>query len=121
MLADVVNRQCLQMSEGTELFKERFLHNPRVLDCAPHVSRSVTAVIACGLVHRGDIVWCRTARCGRIQCFYEVEGEIFASVALFGNVANDPSMLDESQCTTAFIDVRAIVDACTWYYTALAR
>ncbi len=62
------------MVNGMDLFKQEFLDDPRQLKGVPAVSRSTRAVVSCGGVKRGDIVWLKDVRCGRVNKFYDVVG-----------------------------------------------
>ena len=116
VLADVINKQCHQFAEGVDLFKEQFLHKPRTVSGVDGLLRSAAAVLRCGMVHSGDIVWFRDATCGRVVNFFEIGDSIYIFVALYANIEGDPSRLDESRQSRHFIDAHSMVDACTWYY-----
>jgi len=114
VLADVINRQCSQMIDGADLFKSQFLVKPR--DLGHGLTRSSHAIIECGEVRKGDIIWMRDGRCGRIQSFVGLHDHIFADVVVFDSVTDNPAIFDERQSTQRFVDVSDIVDACTWFY-----
>lgn len=116
VLADLVNRQCRQLPEGVDLFKAQLLVHPRAVEGAPNVCRSRAAVLRCGEIRSKDIVWFKNAECGRIAGFYEVGESIIADVVLYQNVLDDPCLFHEDRQSKQFVDVGAIVDACTWYY-----
>ncbi len=117
VLADVINKQCHQlMHEGHDLFKEEFLVRPRQVGGVPDLLRSRHAVVHCGGIHVGDVVWCKDGRCGRVHMFYELQGSIVVSLHVYSNAMGDPTMFDEAAITDVFLDAREIVDACTWYY-----
>ena len=116
VLADVINKQCHQFAEGVDLFKEQFLHKPRTVSGVDGLLRSAAAMLRCGMVRSGDIVWFRDATCGRVVYFIEIGDSIYIFVALYANIEGDPSRLDESRQSRHFIDAHSMVDACTWYY-----
>ena len=116
VLADIVNKQCKQMIEGMNLFLQQFLVEPGELVGLAGVLRSRTAMLRCGTVRRCDIVWLSDATCGRVNCFYEVGGQIFSHLSMFESIESNPAMFDECRQRETFCDARSIVDACTWYY-----
>ena len=116
VLHDVVNKQCQQMVEGVELFKEEFLVHPRLVSDVPDLRRSTRAVLQIGGVHTDDIVWLTGAKCGRAKMFYQFGDDMLAHLALFENAAGVPDQFDERQSVDAFVDTRTIIDTCTWYY-----
>lgn len=115
VLADIVNKQCHQFSTGVDLFKEQFLHMPRDMPGAPGFRRSTSAILRCGLLGKGDILWFKNASCGRVIMFYECSEWIFVHAEIFGNINNDPSRLDETRSSLDFLDSRSVVDACAWF------
>ena len=116
VLADIVNKQCHQFANGVDLFSEHFLHNPKPIAGAENISRSDDAVLHCGHVHRHDICWFQDATCGRAHCFYELDSTILIDVFILSNLADEPSMLDETRQTRTIIPARRLVDACCWFY-----
>ena len=116
VLADVLHKQCSQFAEGVDLFKERILYRPSPLTGVEGLLRSAAAVLPCGMLHRGDIVWLRDCRCGRILNFFEFDESIFVHVAILANIDAEPSRLDETRQSREFVDSRSVVDSCTWYY-----
>ena len=120
VLADVVNKQCQQMTDGHDLFKNLCLVNPRVVQGRADLERSNTAVLPCGAVRHGDVVWFKDATCGRVECFYKLADTIAVDVRLFRNVWSDLRLLDETRQTRTIVDVNTLVDSCIWYYDAPA-
>ena len=116
VIHDVVNKQCEQLMSGIDLFKETVLVDPRVFDGIPSLRRSLKAVMPMGVMHTNDVIWMEGGRCGRIKMFYEFHEEFLLHVAIYSNAGRDPAAFDERQSTDAFIDVREVVDACTWFY-----
>ena len=114
VLADVINKQCEQMVEGMDLFKERFLVDAREVQSG--LMRSRHAVLACGSLQRNDVVWLKDSKCGRINTFYECDSSIIVDIDLFANVDGNIRLLDENRHSQSFVDAGSIVDACIWYY-----
>ena len=114
VLADVINKQCHQVVEGTDLFNETFLVDARELSNG--MLRSNKAVLAVGSMKANDIVWLKDARCGSVLMFYQVQDVIVISVNIFSDFMGDPAKFDERQAMQTFIDPRAILDVCTWFY-----
>jgi hypothetical protein len=106
----------LPLETKIDIFKKHVLIDARKMIDIPGLLRSRKAVHFIGSTHSGDIVWLKDAKCGRVHLFYELSGSMIASLHLFNNVANDPSLLEERQSIELFIDPCQIVDACTWYY-----
>ena len=113
VLADVINSQCNQMANGTSLWCEFSLVNPKPIGM-PGFHGSTSALTRCGFIRKGDIVWCTEARCCRVASFYEAFGDFFAAVAFLTN-QGPLSMFAESATANDFIDVNEFVDAVTWY------
>ena len=118
VLADVINKQCHQYVQGVDLFKRQFLHQPRSVAGSPDVRRSVGAVCHCGMLHRGDVCWLRDTRVGRVVMFYEIDGSIGVEIDIYQFVNDEPSIVDETRSTRTFVEVSALVDACTWFQSA---
>lgn len=115
VLADIVNKQCHQFSTGVDLFKEQFLHMPRDVRGVPGFRQSTSAILRCGLLGKGDIVWFQNASCGRVIMFYEVGDWMFVHAEIFENINDEPSRLDENRSSKNFLDSRSVVDACAWF------
>ena len=116
VLHDVVNKQCQQLIEGVELFKEQFLVNPRDVRDVSNLRRSTRAVLKIGGLYVGDVVYMRESRCGCVKNFYELGGSLFVHLSLYQSVAGAPDVFDERLSEDAFVDTHEIVDACTWFY-----
>ena len=116
VLYDVVNKQCQQLLDGVELFKEQFLVNPRDVRDVPNLRRSTRAVLKLGDLYAGDVVYIRGSRCGRVQMFYEFGDVLVVQLSLHRSVAGAPDVFDERLSEGAFVHAHEIVDACTWFY-----
>ena len=116
VLHDVVNKQCQQLQEGVELFKSQFLENPQEVVGVSNLHRSARAVLPCGSLYAGDIVWLRSARCGRVVLFYEFGSDMVVHVSLYGAVDGMPDLCSEESPVDEFVDTAEVVDACTWFY-----
>ena len=113
---DVVNKQCKQLSEGVELFKNQFLVSPRDVRDVPNLRRSTSAVLDLGVLQIGDVVYMRGSRCGCVKMFYEFGDDLLVQLSLYQSVAGAPDVFDERLSEDTFVDTREIVDACTWFY-----
>ena len=116
VLYDVVNKQCQQMLEGVELFKEQFLERPCDVPGVPNLRRSTRAVLKCGGLYVGDVVYTAACTCGRVRMFYEYRDEMLVHLSLYHSVAGAPDVFDERLSEDTFVDTREVVDACTWFY-----
>ena len=118
VLADVVNTQCVQMTDGTTLWQEFSLVNPKTIDVAlyTNVKCSTQAIITFGFARQGDLIWCKGSRCCRLRSFYETTVAVFAAVCFLRN--NDGGalcMFHEDASIVEFIDCREFIDAVMWY------
>lgn len=118
VLHDVVHKQCHQLLEGIDLFKERFLVNPRDVRDVPNLRRSTRAVLKLGGLYAGDIVYIRGSRCGCVKMFYVFGDVLVVHVSLYHSVAGAPDAFDERLSEDAFVDPSESVDACTWLYAS---
>ena len=116
VLHDVVNKQCQQLLEGVELFKEQFLVRPHDVRGALGLRHSTRAVLKLGSCYVGDLFYLRGLRCGRVEGFYELGDNLFVQLSLYQSVRGAPDMFDERIVEHAFIDPDEVVDACTWFY-----
>ena len=116
VLYDVVNKQCQQLLGGVDLFKDQFLVNPSDVRDVPNLRRSKRAILKQGDMYAGDVVYLRSSRCGRVNMFYEFGDDFLVQVSLYHSVSGAPDVFDERLSEDAFVDVRDIVDACTWFY-----
>ena len=115
VLHDVDNKQCQQMVECVELFKEEFLVHPRLVSGVPDLRRSTRAVLKIGGVYIDDIVWLAGAnKCCRAKMFYEF-GCYMLAYDLVSKCGRGPDQFDERQSVDAFTDTRTITDTCIWY------
>ena len=118
VLHDVVNKQCSQLVEGVDLFKEQFLVNPVAFREVPNLRRSTRAILKLGAAYVGDILYMRGSRCGRVKMFFELGDDLMVQVSLYHSVAGAPDVFDERLWEDTFVEPREIVDACTWFYDA---
>ena len=116
VMYDVVNKQCQQMLEGVELFKEQFLERPCDVPGVPYLRRSTRAVLKCGGLYVGDVVYTAACTCGRVRMFYEYRDEMLVHLSLYHSVAGAPDVFDERLSEDTFVDTCEVVDACTWFY-----
>ena len=118
VVADVINTQCVQLCDRLDLWKKHVLIEPRELPGVQGVTFARSAILACGFVKHGDIVWCQDAQCCRVVAFYvATDDEMFVSVERLGS-AGGLCTYHEKATTLDFIDVRSIVDAVVWYLDA---
>lgn len=117
VLHDVVNKQCQQLLEGVELFKEEFLVSPRDVREVPDLRMSTRAVLKLGGLAVDDMVCMRPSmRCGRVKNFCEFRGILLVHVSMYQSVAGAPDVFDERSSEDAFVETHEIIDACTWFY-----
>ena len=57
VLVDVVNQMCQQLVDGHDLFSNMFLVNGRPCKLQPEVMSSPRAVLECGMVAAGDVLF----------------------------------------------------------------
>ena len=116
VLYDAVNKQCQQLLDGVDLFKEQFLVTPRDIRDVPNLHTSARAVLKLGGLYVGDIVYMRGSKCGRVERFYEYGDLLLVQLSLYQSVRGAPDVFDERLAEITFVDTHEIVDACTWFY-----
>ena len=117
MTVDVLHEQCTQVSRGDDIFRTRFLHNPKVVRTPGGIMRtSHTAVLKQGDLHRGDIVYTHSGVAGRIVAFWESDDQIVLEMDAYNCVGGETQVRDERQAIRTFVEENDIVDACVWFY-----
>lgn len=120
VLADVINKQSQQIIRGGQLFEDNFLVHPRPVKGAPDdLRQSRNAVLRCGAVAIGDVVFLHNGLCGRVNMFYNAGGQLFVDFHRLPPVhAADLCVRSEGPCTHEFFSVAEVQDACIWYRVA---
>jgi hypothetical protein len=116
VIADVLNAQCEQMSEGHDLFDEIVLLRPSEFNLANGhtVQSSKTVVCSFGELNTGDVVYLWDGHAGRIAGFW-LSGESFViRVDLYPCVNGDTHLRDETRSTVDFISEADIAGTCIW-------
>ena len=76
-LTSLVSQQCEQIIEGHSLFQREFLAHPSPVDIEGlGLSRSVGAVLQCGGLHAGDIIYVAGRKLARITCFLQTKAGV---------------------------------------------
>ena len=88
---------------------------PRDVRGVPGFRQSTSAILRCGLLGKGGIVWFQNASCGRVIMFYEVGDCLFVHAEILENIDGEPSGLDEGRSSNNVLDCRSVVDACAWF------
>ena len=113
VVEDFINKQVHELREGS-LFKAKVLIEPSTVEIGGYTLRtSVAAMLACGEVHRGDIVATRQHRVGRVSQFWEDgDGSIILAIVVYPPAPGvDSFLVGES---LAFVADNDIVRAVIW-------
>lgn len=113
VLSDLVNRQCEQVLDGHSLFQRTFLVSPLTVNFFGHeLQRSTEAVLECGHIHKGDVVYLKSSGIARVVCFWKPVNVqiILAQVSDCVRVPSTEFCYTDSE-QISFVDVDAICDA----------
>ena len=117
VLADVVNKHCQQIISGKDLFSRIILVEPRRCKNQDQYLTARRAVLDCGTVQRGDVVFFNDKTCGLVQAFFVISEVEFVEFFPMPMVNGDPSLRDKTQTESCFKDCREVIDSCTWHHT----
>ena len=115
VLVDVVNQMCQQLIDGHDLFAKMFLVSGRPLKAQPEVLSSSSAVLECGLIKKGDILFFEDHTCGQVLAFFVISGIYFVEIRDLPALHGNAELRDATSTTTMFKECRHVVDACIWY------
>ena len=92
---------------------------PRECRLQPELLTSSRAVLHCGPVQKGDIIFFTDMSCGVVQAFFYISwAEVyFVEVNLLPAVNNDASLRDARSNESCFKESRFVVDSCIWHST----
>ena len=113
-LADIVNRQCEAIYSDDSLFKRQSLLNATTVETSGcELSRSSQAVLECGLIYTGDIVYAIGGVVARVVRFrkWPSAEHIAIQCTIYENV-DGGSYRDGNR--TSFVSVDSIVDVVTY-------
>lgn len=120
VINDMLNRQCEDIGGGAceSLFTRTFLIKPKVMNISGvQFHHAKLAVLPCGTVRHGDVVWTRSMDVGSVVCFWSApaHGAQFSVQLRVYTCSND----NRTQWATTDPHVRAvdsddIVDALAW-------
>ena len=115
VMADLINAQCQQMTEGHNLFRKSFLAHPRVMTLlGDELHRSTQAVLICGYLFAGDVVYIEGGTLARIVAFWKkpTSSTIVAHCTEMTMTVGHRRYIDSS--TPLFVTTETIVDACIY-------
>jgi hypothetical protein len=115
VLVDVVNQMCQQLVDGHDLFAKMFLVSGRPCKLQPEVVSSSSAVLECGLIKKGDILFFEDHICGHVLAFFVISGIYFVEIRELPALDGSAELRDATSTTTMFKECRFVVDACIWY------
>ena len=119
VLADRINRMCDLITGDETIFLLQHMPKAKRLQIDKQILlHSIEAVLLCGPVKCGDIVWLRIGMVGRVLRFWQSEGLPHINVQISELArcnANEPEEF-YSDCVGAskFVDANDIIDACMW-------
>lgn len=112
VLADILNQQCEQILDGHSLFQRQFLAHPKTIDVFGHrLNRSSEAVLECGHIYTGDVIYVVGGVVARIMCFWQLAEHITAQCHVCEKV-------DECEyrdgTNVSFVSTDSILDAMSY-------
>ena len=115
--ASVLNAQCEQISEGIDIYKESFIVRPQNIHVGgATMQRGTTAVLHCGEVVAGDIVYCQNGEAGRVIAFWQQGCEAIAlEMAGLACVRGDTRWRGPNETARVFLPAGDVIDACIHY------
>ena len=123
VITDIVNQHCEQVQTGHDLFEEEFLVEPRELAWDNSVLVSNKAVLKCGVVHKGDIVFFGSGVCALVKRFWAISEAQFVEVVELPMVKGDISLryfsasAENQHTLSMFEESRFVIDSCIWHST----
>ena len=119
VLADLINRMCEQFSDSaTSLFLETYLVNPRSFAFPQGTfNRSSCAILRCGEINAGDIVWLTSGIVGKATYFWQqqsVDDQMIVQIDAYNPSDASGCRFTEANSYTHFASANTIVDACIW-------
>ena len=117
VLNDVVNKHCQQIVAGHDLFEKMCLVNAR-----PNADGTVlcakAAIVVCGKITKGDIIFLADKTCGRAEGFNLISGVFFVEVGFLPCIDGDISLRGAVSDRSSFVECADIVDSCIWHSTS---
>ena len=110
-LATVLNNMCQQVIEGHCLFQRQFLVSPKRFDLLSdyHLNRSTSAVLDCGLISKGDVIYSVGGVITRVMCFWQSDqDQMNVQCSICEKV--DTFIFKDSNVIT-FLPIGSIIDA----------
>ena len=125
VITDIVNQHCEQVLTGHDLFEEEFLVEPRKLAWNKAVLLSKKAVLLCGMVQKGDIVFFGSGVCALVRRFWAISEVQFVEVVELPMVHGDISVrcfsadAEKQDAPSRFEESRFVIDSCIWHNTEI--
>ena len=113
VLASVINEQCEQVKAGHSLFLKEFLMHPSDIDVlGVRLKRSSRALLECGMLACGDVVYILGGVLGRLECFWQFGEHITALISKCKPLQTAGHYRDSDGCD--FVSIDSIVDAVSY-------
>ena len=122
VLTDMINKACESMcGEDGALFKiTSCLQQRQVQLGSEPLLHSSTALLECGEIKNGDIVWLNSDIVGRVVCYWRhasIDNEYMVQIAAYGVLKEGmDEYFNEDDTRMHFTDATSIIDACIWVY-----
>ncbi len=103
---------------GARSVSPTFLGNPKTSSIGGHVFKSSKcAVLRCGEVNHGDILYFRSGSAGRVVRFFEGgDSGIVIEMDMYDCVGGGTTLRSEERAQRTFEEHESVLDSCIWYY-----
>ena len=117
VLADQINQFCMAMSTDA-LFSRASLIGPKQHSVHEEniFFNSKSALLSCGEIIAGDIVYLTDRSIGRVERFWQkhVSNDIVVELQALPSNPVNPNVVNDTSNITIFETAEAIIDACPW-------
>ena len=118
-LTTVVNRVCEQICAGHDLYTSTFLVRPTLHSFGDlSFSRSLNAVLRCGELHSGDVVYLRDDTVGKVAAFWaaaHTPSDIVIELLRYSSLHCEPNTRIMADPVKHFAPHDAVVDVLIWF------
>ncbi len=116
VLKDMLNRQCDAVAgSSSSLFMQCYMPSSREVGfLGMRLLQSRSAVLQCGVVMQGDVVYLNSGACGRVLAFWKRDDHMFAQLDMYTQVNGVYMQWDTTRPKASFAYIDSIVDCVIW-------